>query len=130
LDFAIDMLRKLVREPDVYECACLLVVEGAQGMVETAADEEEERGPDEEPAALVPLPPEAVDDDGEDTGTESPPTDAKDTVSRVRLLSDDVPADLAPGSFFEILIGAALDRMPVAVYSEVRRRVELAHGDA
>jgi len=34
LEFAVDMLRKLVREPDVYECACLLVIDGTQGVEE------------------------------------------------------------------------------------------------
>ena len=34
LEFAIDMLRKLTTEPDVYDCACLIVVEGAGGTVE------------------------------------------------------------------------------------------------
>lgn len=32
LEFATDMLRKLVREADVYDCACLLILEGAQDV--------------------------------------------------------------------------------------------------
>lgn len=35
-----------------------------------------------------------------------------------------------PDTFFARLIGAALDRMPVAVYPEVRRRLQTARDPA
>lgn len=130
MDFAIDMLRKLVREHDVYECSCLLVLDGAQGVVETSGDDEDERGPGEEPAALLPLPPDETDEEGDEAQTDMPVTEAKGTTPGVSLLSGDVPVDLGPDRFFETLIWAALERMPVAVYPEVRRLVGTARGEA
>ncbi|MPZ54405.1 MAG: hypothetical protein GEU79_17045 [Acidimicrobiia bacterium] len=122
LEFIVDMLRKLVREPDVYECCCLIVTEGPQGS-EDAADEE--RGPDDEPAALVPVL-EGDDSDGpiDDPAVDENPEAAATTA--VSLIDQLVPDDLAPGHFFESLIRTALDRMPVAVYPEVRVRLEEA----
>jgi hypothetical protein len=123
-EFAVDMLRKLVREPDVYDCACLLVLEGAQGVAESEPEDDEHRGPEEEPAALVPLPPDESDDDAVD-GLEEPVSVEESTASSVRLLSANVPDDLASDTFFRTLISGALERMPVAVYPEVRRRLEM-----
>lgn len=48
------MLRKLVREADVYECACLLVLDAPGGHIQEE-DDGEARGADDEPAALVPM---------------------------------------------------------------------------
>jgi hypothetical protein len=119
LDFAVDMLRKLVREPDVYDCACLLVLEGAQGVSD---DEVEERGPEEDPA-LVPI----------EEAQLGPDEDAEPEVVGVgsgeeqrvepTLQLDWVPVDLTPARFFETLIREALERMPVAMYPKVRERV-------
>ena len=53
LEFAVDMLRKLTTEPDVYDCACLVVVGGAGGTVEEPALDERDIG--EEPTALLNL---------------------------------------------------------------------------
>lgn len=122
LEFAIDMLRKLMREPDVYECSCLLVLDGTQGVEEEEADE---RGPDEEPSALVPVPEGEEEHDAGEVdvgGAQDEP--AGDAV--VTLLADKVPNDLTPNTFFETLIHAALGRMPVAVYPEVRNRIKRA----
>ncbi len=124
LEFAIDMLRKLVREPDVYECACLLVVEGA-GVEEGEAEDDEERGPEEE-SALVPLAETDEDDDGEEDVAGA--ALAPEPTSNVRLLVDRIPDDLTPSVFFERLVATALDRMPVAVYPEVRARMAAASG--
>jgi hypothetical protein len=122
LVFAIDMLRKLTTEPDVYECACLLIVDGAQGKVEEESSTG--RGPEEESSGLVVEP--RVDSDPEDEETTDQGEDVvgsqADGESGVRLLQAKVPADLGPDSFFRTLIDAALGRMPVAVYPEVRRR--------
>ena len=120
LEFAIDMLRKLVREPDVYECACLLVIEGAR--VEEDEDDEE-RGPEED-SALVPLA-EVEEDDDVEEGEEEVAA-AGEPPSTVRLLTDRIPEDLSPSTFFERLAATALDRMPVAVYPEVRARIAAA----
>jgi hypothetical protein len=119
LEFAIDMLRKLTTEPDVYDCACLIVVEGAGGTVEEPA--RDERGIDEEPTALLNLPDEEelvveVDEEASET----------DGVAEIALHLESAPVDLSAEHFFETLIGAALDRMPVAVYPELRRRRQLA----
>ncbi|MGC9962596.1 MAG: hypothetical protein ABSE47_11940 [Acidimicrobiales bacterium] len=119
LDFAIDMLRKLVREPDVYECACLLIIEGAH--VDEDDTDEEARGPEEAPA-LVPI--QTDEDDEEDLTEDAAERDAPaPSPEAVRLLSEKVPSDLSPSTFFERLIAAALDRMPVAVYPSVRARI-------
>jgi len=66
LEFAVDMLRKLVREPDVYECAGLLVIDGTQGVEE---EEGEDRAPEDEPSALVAL--ETQDGEDEDVDASS-----------------------------------------------------------
>lgn len=119
LDFAIDMLRKLVHEPDVYECACLLIVEGAR--VEEDGAEQDERGPEED-SVLVPL---RAGEDDEEGDVEASVSEAVAPASLpVRLLTELVPPDLAPSVFFERLIATALDRMPVAVYPNVRARIQ------
>lgn len=115
LEFAIDMLRKLTTEPDVYDCACLIVVEGASGTIEEPATDE--RDIDDEPTSLLNLP------QGDGSGPEVDLDVADlDGVAEVALRPDAVPIDLSAGRFFETLIGAALSRMPVAVYPEVRQR--------
>lgn len=124
LEFAIDMLRKLVRESDVYDCACLLVIGGAQHVEEEAQDE---RGPDEEPAALVSIPEAEGDEepgDVQDAGGDQ--AQALATTPLVTLAEDKAPPDLSTGRFFETLIQAALARMPVAMYPEVRHRLREA----
>jgi hypothetical protein len=118
------MLRKLVREPDVYECACLLVIEGAN-VDEAETDDEEERGPEEDPA-LVALPPSADEEDDEALDEEDEGDGDAVAGTAVQLLSDRIPLDLSPSPFFERLITTALDRMPVAVYPEVRARMAAA----
>jgi hypothetical protein len=125
LEFAIDMLRKLVREPDVYECACLLVIEGA-GVADDDGEEDEERGPEED-AALVPLTEVGEEDETEDDLEE--PAQPAEPPATVRLLVERIPDDLAPSTFFERLAATALDRMPVAMYPEVRARVARARGE-
>lgn len=121
LEFAIDMLRKLVREPDVYECACLLILEGTEGVEE---EEGEERGPEEEPAALVPMPEVEDDEDDTDDGDTADESPSRPEPRQVALLHGTVPRDLTADVFFERLIRAGLDRMPIAVYPEVRRRMD------
>lgn len=126
LEFAIDMLRKLVREPDVYDCACLIVLEGGEGIIE---EDGEERGPEDEPSALLPLSPAGEDDesvDGESTPPVTPPIEVPPPSTSVSLQQDRVPHDLSADHFFEVLIGCSLDRMPVAIYPEVRRRFQAA----
>lgn len=121
LEFAIDMLRKLVREPDVYECACLLVIGGAQEVEEEAQDG---RGPEEEPAALVPMPEiEGHEESGDVQDSGEDPAHALADTPVVTLAEDKVPPDLSTARFFETLIQAALARMPVAMYPEVRHRI-------
>jgi hypothetical protein len=125
LSFAIDMLRKLTSESDVYECACLLVLDGVQGKIEEEATGDE-RSPDQESAGLV------VETSRDDQSTDSADDERSDQAagaspepqasSTVRLLSGLVPPDLSPAAFFGRLITAALDRMPVAVYPDVRAR--------
>jgi hypothetical protein len=118
--FAIDMLRKLVTEPDVYDCACLLVLDGAQGIIKESEAVPEGRGAREEPASLVPAEPDDAedDDDGDDESDEV----LKVKVAPVALLHDQVPEDLSAGPFFDKLIRSALARTPVAMYPAVRER--------
>lgn len=127
LTFAVDMLRKLTAELDVYDCACLLVIDGAQGAHEDT--ERAGRAVDEEPAALMPLdagPPH--DDDSDDeleprVRTVPEYDDVGGVVIRtVSLVHDAVPPDLGADRFFQVLISRALDRMPVTVYPAVRER--------
>ena len=109
------MLRKLTTEPDVYDCACLIVVEGAGGVVEELTGDD--RDIDAEPTALLNLP-EIDDAEGDvDQAVETPIVSVD-----VALHPELSPVDLLAGPFFQTLVGAALDRMPVAVYPEVRQR--------
>lgn len=114
-DFAVDMLRKLVSEPDVYDCACLLVVDGASTVVEELAVDD--RDVSDEPSSLLNLA-EEVDPTPD---TEPDPAVVRYTTT-VALHQADVPADLEAGHFFAELIDCALSRMPVVVYPEVRAR--------
>lgn len=121
LTFAIDMLRKLTSEEDVYDCACLLVVDGAEGSKEE--EERDGRPVEEEPAALLSLRRGPIDegDEAEDDAHEdgrSPGT----LSGSVSVIRDRVPPDLDADHFFSVLISSALDRMPIAVYPEVRHR--------
>lgn len=122
LDFAVDMLAKLVREHDVYDCASLLVVRGAEGAADDSPNEE--RGPDEEPPALVPLDG-PVADESQDV---PPPTPTAGGLSgrQATLERSRVPARLDSDAFFQRLISVALERMPVKVYEEVRHRIASA----
>lgn len=119
LEFAIDMLRKLTTEPDVYDCACLLILDGATGH----EDEDEADGDDEqeEPAALLIQqgePDDADEDEPEEiSGDTGPPAVSVD----VSLQQERVPRDLGPELFFERLVEKATGQMPVTVYPEVRR---------
>ena len=119
LAFAVDMLRKLIAERDVYDCACLLVIDGAAGVEEENLGDT--RPVDGEPAALRVLSGAESDDGGEVTG---PLEDAspQQPVGSVSVRLDRVPDDLAPGQFFKALICGALDRMPVTIYPTVRER--------
>jgi hypothetical protein len=119
LEFAVDMLRKLTTEPDVYDCACLIVVEGAVGAVEEPAVDD--RDIDEEPTALLNLVEvEDLEAEVEDGASET------EVVAEVALHLEPVPSDLSAEHFFEMLICSALDRMPVAVYPDVRQRRQAA----
>jgi hypothetical protein len=119
LEFAIDMLRKLTTEPDVYDCACLIVVEGAAETVEEPAADE--RDIDDEPTAMLNLrEDDDLDADVDEDGAQT------DGIAEVDLHLESVPSDLSAEHFFQTLIGAALDRMPVAVYPEVRHRRQSA----
>jgi hypothetical protein len=115
LEFAIDMLRKLTTEPDVYDCACLIVLDGVSGTPEEPSSDE--RDVDEEPTSVLSLP--TVDDEDEDDGED--PVEELGSVD-VELLTENVPEDLSAERFFQTLIGEALNRMPVAVYPDVRQR--------
>lgn len=115
LAFATDMLRKLTTEPDVYDCACLIVVEGAGETVEELMGDD--RDIDEEPTALLNLP--EVDDA---EGVVDPKVDALIVSADVALHPELTPHELSAGRFFQTLVCAALDRMPVAVYPDVRKR--------
>jgi hypothetical protein len=121
LTFAIDMLMKLTMESDVYDCACLLVVDGAQGVEE---EEEEPRPADEELPSLD-VGPAAEPGDATENALEPGAIEAPQAVAeavQVTLRPDLVPESLGANKFFERLISAALTRMPVSVYPEVRRR--------
>lgn len=115
LEFAIDMLRKLTTEPDVYDCACLIVLDGAAGTPEEPSSDERDVG--DEPTSLLSL--SELDEDNDEDGDE--PEEVAH-VAEIDLPRADVPEDLSAERFFQILIGAALDRMPVAIYAEVRHR--------
>lgn len=118
--FAIDMLRKLVSEPDVYDCACLLVVEGASSIVEEASVDD--RDVADEPASLLNL---TEEGDSPSSEPDQASSDLTSTVP-VGLQQQRVPNDLSAESFFRTLVGEALDRMPVAVYAKVRNRLKEA----
>lgn len=125
-EFAVDMLRKLVQENDVYECACLLVLDAPGGSIEED-DGGDERGPDDEPAALVPLD-EAADLDPDFVESDGP-AELSSSVTpalKVALPQERIPEDLRADRFFETLVKAALSRMPVRVYAGVRQRVAAA----
>jgi hypothetical protein len=119
--FAIDMLRKLVTEPDVYDCACLLVLEGTQGIVSEADEIPDGRGAREEPASLVSTEPDDAGADEEEDEESDEVTNVK--VAPVSLLQDQVPDDLSGPTFFNKLIRSALARTPVAMYPLVRDRL-------
>lgn len=122
LEFATDMLRKLTREADVYECACLLVLDGADDVEEEQGDA---RGAADEPAALIPMAEHDQDDAGsEDVESSQPPAVAEPRP--IRLRTDLMPDDLAPDAFFHRLVGAALARTPVHMYPEVRAQIKVA----
>jgi hypothetical protein len=118
LDFAVDMLRKLTSEPDVYDCACLLIVDGTTGTEEDEAPDD--RGVEDEPAAVLSLSVSDCEDDEPDLPDE--PAAAPDATPAVRILSGSVPPDLGADAFFRVLIDRALERMPVGVYPTVRAR--------
>lgn len=120
LAFAVDMLYKMTAELDVYDCACLLVVEGAQATHEDEVGSG--RSAEEEPAALLPLREPAPDGDDPVAAAELEGPDLAGVSGTVSVRRDLVPPDLAPDHFFEVLISRALERMPVAVYPGVRRR--------
>lgn len=92
LGFAVDMLRKLRSEPDVYDCTCLLLFE-------------------ELPKSKAPL-------DGPDPGDE----EFSASAGSVAAVHDRTPEDLSAGEFFRRLVDKALAHMPVDVYTEVRKR--------
>jgi hypothetical protein len=128
LDFATDMLRKLSSEADVYDCACLMVLDGAQGIVEGEAEAEPDAGAPSDNGADGAY---VGDEDEEDELPLFPdPPRAPGAAERVRLDAALVPEDLRAERFFERLIGAALARMPVDVYAEVRGRRRAAQGPA
>lgn len=126
LSFAVDMLRKLTTELDVYDCACLLVVDGTQGSEED--DDRDDRAVGEEPSALVPLREDAGEDDDGDEPSEPVSAQPVGRPAPVSVRRDQVPSDLGADRYFEVLIASALDRMPVAVYSTVRERRAAAAG--
>jgi hypothetical protein len=123
LTFAVDMLRKLTSEPDVYDCACLLIIDGAQGTDEEA--DGDERAVEEEPSALLSLSAEAVDEE-ETVGDQKDDDAAPPAVVQIRR--DLVPPDLGGDLFFEVLVKRALERMPVGIYPEVRSRLAAGVG--
>lgn len=84
LEFAIDMLRKLTTESDVYDCACLLVIDGAQGAEED--DTRDDRAVEAEPTALL-TPSESSDVD-DVSGVELDEPDLPITSSSVTLRQD------------------------------------------
>lgn len=118
LDFTIDMLRKLTDESDVYDCACLLIIDGAQGTSESQTADG--RAPEDEPAALGSLAPLHCDPASAAPGEAS--SSAATDTAQVTIVHHAVPDDLGPDAFFERLITRALDHMPVSVYQEVRHR--------
>ncbi|MBY5163447.1 hypothetical protein [Salsipaludibacter albus] len=127
LDFAIDMMTKLTSEPDVYDTACLLVVDTAAKEDEEVAAEE----PDEldEPAALDSIPELDLSINAEDDAGEDDAPDAVD-VQPVQVLAGRVPDHLAASQFFATLLGKALHHMPTGVYPEVRARRRSPQGDS
>ena len=96
LDFAIDMLRKLTSEPDVYDCCCLLLF-GVADKTEITESGAAER---------------SIADD------ESP----REPNTEVELVHDRTQKDLSAGPFFRRLVSKALTHMPVSVYTQVRQR--------
>lgn len=117
LVFAIDMLRKLTTEPDVYDCACLLIIDGAQDSEED--DDGDGRAVEDEPPALLPLHDNLPDADDDPDVEQAEDAEPASSVA-VTVLRDLVPQDLGSDQFFETLVTNALDRMPVVVYSAVR----------
>lgn len=111
---------KMTAELDVYDCACLLVVEGAQGTQEDGLGRG--RSAEEEPPALLPLRETVPDGDDRVAIAELEGSDLAGASGTVSVRRDLVPSDLAPDHFFDVLISRAVERMPVAVYPGVRRR--------
>ena len=95
LAFAIDMLRKLKSEPDVYDCCCLLLFTEPPRVGGFASD---------------------VDEPG------SAPAASPASGGRVEVVHGRTPEDLSAGEFFRRLAEKALAHMPVDVYPEVRKR--------
>lgn len=92
LAFAIDMLRKLKSEPDVYDCCCLLLFE--ESLSNTV------------PAGTP------VSEDGRSSAS----------AASIAVVQKRTPEDLSADEFFRRLVEKALAQMPVDVYSEVRER--------
>lgn len=124
LEFAIDMLRKLTTEPDVYDCACLLILDGAT-VIE--GEDDEEVDDQTEPAALLVEEFEDQTDEDEGVVDEDQP-DSPVVSAEVSLQQDRVPPDLGPAQFFERLVTKATEQMPVTVYPGVRLRRRAAAG--
>jgi hypothetical protein len=119
------MLRKLVTEPDVYDCACLLVIDGTQGKIKESDVIPDDRGPQDESASLVASEADVSEGQEDQDQEQDQDGDAIEnlTVAPVYLLHDQVPNDLSAGSFFDKLVRSAVARTPVAMYPIVRDRL-------
>lgn len=111
----IDLLIKLGREEDAYD-AVALVLPDLRGV-------DEPRGP--QPGGRVgpleagPAPPGDDQEDGELTATQEVHLVE---LSRVPLYREDVPAELDPGRFFQILCDRILDNSPINFHRAARVR--------
>lgn len=92
LAFAIDMLRKLKSEPDVYDCCCLLLFEDSLSSTVPAGTPVSESGR------------------------------SSASAGGIAVVKKRTPEDLSADEFFRRLVEKALAQMPVDVYSEVRER--------
>ena len=110
----VDLLIKLGREDDAYDAVALVLPDMEKNDEPADPEPEEEAGP---------IPPGATPDAPEG----SPEVDAEGPVEvgevrRVALYRDEVPDELDPGRFFQVMCDRVLNNSPINFHTEARAR--------
>lgn len=107
----IDLLIKLGREDDAYDAVALVLPDLTKAQEPVDPEPEDDAGPIEAGAVL---------------GEDLIPVEARDTevdindIVPVSLHREDVPAELDPGRFFEVMIRRILDNSPINFHTAAR----------